>query len=183
MKKSTLALTLMLMATGVHANSLQDQLAAVDQAQQEQIAAQQAAQRQAEAEAQAEQNRLEKEYKAEQRRRAKIAAAAAAKREAREQAKMAEAKADKRRDQGYEDELRELEIERQRAELATMKAKAKRADDYIDRELKQQDAEADVVQSRADSNRNMSEGSKSLMTSEGKAKEKKASSWFSSSDE
>jgi hypothetical protein len=63
-----------------------------------------------------------------------------------------------------------------------LKAKSKRADDYIDRELKQQDAETDSIQSRADATRNVSEGTKSMMTSEGKAKEKKASGWFSSDE-
>jgi hypothetical protein len=83
-----------------------------------------------------------------------------------------------------------------RAELDMAKAKAKRANDFIDAQLKRDAAETDVVQSAADASRNVTSGVKNLMTSEGKAKEtaadgvksklssegkaseEKASSWF-----
>lgn len=107
MNKSLIALSLFLIASSASAQSLQDQLATIDQVQQDRVAAEQAAQRKAEAEMKAEE----------------------------------------------------------------------------ERELKQQDAEADNIQAKADATRNVSEGTKSMMTSEGKAKEKKASSWFSSDRE
>ncbi|QTA26616.1 hypothetical protein FYK17_12270 [Escherichia albertii] len=40
------------------------------------------------------------------------------------------------------------------------------------------DHAADVVQSEADANRNMSEGGRDLMKSAGKAEENKSDSWF-----
>lgn len=183
MNKSLIALSLILIASSVSAQSLQDQLATIDQVQQDRVAAEQAAQRKAEAEMKAEEERAQKEYQAQERKEARARAAAAAKSAARAKVKTEAALADKHRDQSYEDQLRELELERQKAELAALKAKAKRADDYIDSELKQQDAETDNVQAKADATRNVSEGAKSMMTSEGKAKEKKASGWFSSDSE
>lgn len=55
-------------------------------------------------------------------------------------------KTDKLREQAYEDQLRELNIQ-------TLSAKAKRTDDYIDAELANQTASTDVVQSVADRTR------------------------------
>ncbi|EMB2600384.1 DUF5384 family protein, partial [Salmonella enterica subsp. enterica serovar Cerro] len=57
-------------------------------------------------------------------------------------------------------------------------ARVKRENEFIDQELKNKAAQTDVIQSNADSNRNMSEGGRDLMKSEGKAREKKASGWF-----
>lgn len=58
---------------------------------------------------------------------------------------------DKYRNHDYEDEKRSIE-------LSTAKARAKRANDFIDMELKKQNAETDVIQSEADGVRNITEG-------------------------
>ncbi len=58
---------------------------------------------------------------------------------------------DKYRNHDYEDEKREIE-------LSVAKARAKRANDFIDMELKKQNAETDVIQSEADGVRNITEG-------------------------
>lgn len=105
-------------------------------------------------------------------------AAGAAARQARQDKLDAEATKDKQRDQGYEDELRSLEIQKQKLALAKEEARVKRENEYIDQELKRQAAHTDVVQSEADANRNMSEGGRDLMKSAGKAEENKSDSWF-----
>ena len=182
MKKTLIAIGFVMLLPAANAQSLQEQLATIDQVQQQRIADEKASERKAIAEMKAEEERIRKEYEAQERKEARARAATAARSAAREKAKAEAALTDKNREQSYEDQLRDLEIERQKAELAALKAKSKRADDYIDRELKQQDAETDSIQSRADATRNVSEGTKSMMTSEGKAKEKKASGWFSSDE-
>ncbi|EKQ7520752.1 DUF5384 family protein, partial [Escherichia coli] len=90
----------------------------------------------------------------------------------------AEATADKKRDQSYEDELRSLEIQKQKLTLAKEEARVKRENEFIDQELKHKAAQTDVVQSEADANRNMTEGGRDLMKSVGKAEENKSDSWF-----
>ncbi len=86
--------------------------------------------------------------------------------------------ADKKRDQSYEDELRSLEIQKQKLALAKEEARVKRENEFIDQELKHKAAQTDVVQSEADANRNMTEGGRDLMKSVGKAEENKSDSWF-----
>lgn len=66
-------------------------------------------------------------------------------------------------DSEYEKNLRMIAIEKEKAKLAEIKAKAERANDYIDQDLKSKAAETDLVQSVADSNRNISEGAKVMM--------------------
>ncbi|MBC7006080.1 DUF5384 family protein [Photobacterium sp. BZF1] len=85
--------------------------------------------------------------------------------------------ADKKRDQDYEDLKRMIEIEELRAELAMKKAKAQRADEYIDRDLERQDvsieghrARNDVTQSEADATRVLADGASELMKKEGEAR-------------
>lgn len=92
--------------------------------------------------------------------------------------KEAERLADKYRDQSFEDELRKMQIEEMKLELARKKARVEREDEVIDAELSHAEATTDVIQSKADSNRNLSQGVKSALESEGKAKEEEASSWF-----
>ncbi len=89
----------------------------------------------------------------------------------------AEAAQDKARDQSYEDELRRLEIQKQKLALAG-RGPGKRENEFIDQELKSKAAQTDVIQSHADANRNLSEGGRDLLQSEGKAREEKASGWF-----
>ncbi|EME6641524.1 DUF5384 family protein [Salmonella enterica subsp. enterica serovar Cerro] len=173
MKRIILPLIL-LFSGNSFANSLQDQLSAVAQAeqqgkseeqrlrdiQQEKINAAERLDRQRRASAVAEANRK--------------AAIASAEKKARREKIEAEVKADKTRDQGYEDELRSLEIQKQKLALAREEARVKRENEFIDQELKNKAAQTDVIQSNADSNRNMSEGGRDLMKSEGKAREKSA---------
>ncbi len=84
----------------------------------------------------------------------------------------------KKRDQSYEDELRSLEIQKQKLALAKEEARVKRENEFIDQELKHKAAQTDVVQSEADANRNMTEGGRDLMKSVGKAEENKSDSRF-----
>ena len=169
MKKVFLCAILASLSYPAIASSLQDQLSAV------------AEQRQHD-EWVAERNR---EIQQEKQRRAnaqaaanKRAATAAANKKARQDKLDAEATADKKRDQSYEDELRSLEIQKQKLALAKEEARVKRENEFIDQELKHKAAQTDVVQSEADANRNMTEGGRDLMKSVGKAEENKSDSWF-----
>ncbi|EIY1188607.1 DUF5384 family protein [Salmonella enterica] len=178
--------------------SVQDQLAAVAQAEQQgkneenrqrdalqakrDQEAQQERQRQANAAAVAKQ-RAKAAAVAKQRAKAAAVAkqrakAAEAERKARQAKLAAEAAQDKARDQSYKDELRRLEIQKQKLALAREEARVKRENEFIDQELKSKAAQTDVIQSHADANRNLSEGGHDLLQSEGKAREEKASGWF-----
>ncbi len=90
----------------------------------------------------------------------------------------AEIAADKKRDQDYEDQLRQLELENRKLELEAKRARVNRANDFLDQELKERAAQTDVIQSEADARRNISTGTKELLQSEGKARESKADSWW-----
>jgi hypothetical protein len=81
-----------------------------------------------------------------------------------QQARYAAAQADKLRDQAYGDQLRSIQIQEEQTQLDMDKAKAARANQYIDQDLNRQRAETDVVQSNADSNRNVSSGIKNLLS-------------------
>ena len=125
MKRIILPLILSFSGNGF-ASSLQEQLSAVAQAeqqgkaeeqrlsdiQQEKINAAERLERQRRASAVAEANRK--------------AAIASAEKKARREKIEAEVKADKTRDQGYEDELRSLEIQKQKLALAREEARVKR---------------------------------------------------------
>ena len=146
----------------VNASSLQEQLAAIARAENE---------------GKAEEKRIEDARKEQERQRAnaerirkeKAAAMAAAK---------AEMAADKKRDQDYEDQLRQLELENRKLELEAKRVRVNRANDFLDQELKERAAQTDVIQSEADARRNISTGTKELLQSEGKARESKADSWW-----
>lgn len=160
------------------ANSLQEQLSAVAQAEQQGKAEEQRLM-------DIQREKIEENKRLEQKRRERAraeanrrAAIASAERKAHRERIEAELKADKNRDQKYEDELRKLEIEKQKLALAREEARVKRENEFIDHELKNKAAQTDVIQSHADSNRNISEGGKDLMKSEGKAREKEAGGWF-----
>ncbi|WP_371244260.1 DUF5384 family protein [Pantoea sp. KPR_PJ] len=171
--------TLGLSATfNAQASSLQDQLAAV-------AAAENAGKAQQQALDDARQARFDREAREERARRARIAAASAERQRQRDAAAaaeksrvLAENQADKKRDQSYEDELRQLELEQRKLALKREATRVAREDDYIDQELKSRAARTDVIQSEADATRNLSLGGRDLMQSEGKAREKKAGSWF-----
>ena len=171
MKKILLCAILSTLSSTVFAASLQDQLSAVAEAEQ-----------QGKNEAKKEHDewvaQRNREIQQEKQRRAN---AQAAERQARQDKLDAEASKDKKRDQGYEDELRSLEIQKQKLALAREEARVKRENEFIDQELKRSAAHTDVVQSEADANRNMSEGGRDLLKSVGKAEENKAEksdSWF-----
>ncbi|MCN4695943.1 DUF5384 family protein [Escherichia coli] len=174
MKKVFLCAILASLSYPAIASSLQDQLSAVAEAEQQ---GKNEEQRQHD-EWVAERNR---EIQQEKQRRAnaqaaanKRAATAAANKKARQDKLDAEATADKKR----EDELRSLEIQKQKLALAKEEARVKRENEFIDQELKHKAAQTDVVQSEADANRNMTEGGRDLMKSVGKAEENKSDSWF-----
>jgi hypothetical protein len=186
MRRAFLIFMGLFFSSGVLAElSLMDQISAVNQAHQQQKETEKA---------EAEAARLAAEKEA-----ARKAAEAARQRRAAEALKRAELEArlaDKQRDQDYEDELRRLELEerklklsekktdmnlgeeKERIRIAEMKARSERVDEFIDQDLKSRAATADVIQSQADANRNISEGAKSYMTSAGKAEEKEASRLF-----
>lgn len=185
MKKLLSMLLMSCLAGSGFTQSLQDQISAVNQVQNERKAAERAAaEREAAAERarQVEAERRQASREAHERQLAADRRVQAEKEVARqaeiEKAKLAEEKADKSRDQSYEDELRQLEIEERKIALSEKRAKAERANDYIDHELKQQAAQTDVIQSNADATRNVSQGAKDLLTSEGKAREEEASKIF-----
>ncbi|CAI8874891.1 DUF5384 family protein [Pseudomonas sp. IT-P258] len=73
------------------------------------------------------------------------------------------------REEGFEDELRALELEERRLALQAKRARTARANDYIDAELRDSAARTDVIQSEADSARNVTSGAKSLLEDTGKA--------------
>ncbi|MCT6425594.1 DUF5384 family protein [Escherichia coli] len=176
MKKVFLCAILASLSYPAIASSLQDQLSAVAEAEQQ---GKNEEQRQHD-EWVAERNR---EIQQEKQRRANAQAAAnkraaAANKKARQDKLDAEATADKKRDQSYEDELRSLEIQKQKLALAKEEARVKCENEFIDQELKHKAAQTDVVQSEADANRNMTEGGRDLMKSVGKAEENKSDSWF-----
>lgn len=178
MKRVLLFSLLTVISGSAFSASLQDQLAAVAQAEQQ-------GKNEENRQRDALQAKLDKEAQLEKQRRANAAAlankkaqAAEAERKARRDKFEAEAAQDKKRDQGYEDELRSLHIQQQKLALAKEEARVKRENEFIDQELKNKAAQTDAIQSHADANRNLSEGGRDLMKSEGKAREEKASSWF-----
>ena len=173
-----------LAASSVNAQSMQDQLKALESAESDikakQEARRQEYQRQQEAQAAQErakraeeQARMEKqrEEDARNRRIASDKAEAIAK----QQREAAAKERDKK--EAYNDELKKMALEEKQLELQVKKAKVKRADDYIDQELNREKAKTDVIQSDADANRNVSTGAKNMMTGIGKGEENKTKGW------
>lgn len=119
-----------------------------------------AAAAQARAEAKAEASRRER---ASAQQAAQAKAAAARQLEAQEQQRV------RTREERFEDELRAMEIEERRLELQAKRAKAARANDYIDAELRDSAARTDVIQSSADATRNVTSGTKALLEDAGAA--------------
>jgi len=167
--KMIIASLLLLSASPVisYAANLQQQLSDVAQAEQ---------QGRSEEQARWEYYQQEQEYYYEQHikeRNRRIAAA-----NARAHAREVERLKDKAREQAYQDQLRQLEIEKNRLEVQQLAGRTEHNDEFIAQDLKKQAAETDVIQSQADANRDTAEGQKSLMTSQGKALETKAGKWF-----
>jgi hypothetical protein len=80
-----------------------------------------------------------------------------------QQQRYAAARADKLRDQAYTDQLRSIQIQEEQTQLDMDKAKAARANAYIDQDLARDKAQTDVIQSNADANRNVSVGIKTYL--------------------
>lgn len=106
------------------------------------------------------------------------AAAASAKEQKRVDAKAAAQRAvrekAKKRDQAHEDKLRDMQVEDVALDLEAKRARVKRTNDFVDLELKQKAAQTDVIQSEADSARNISSGIGENLKSAGRAEEIKA---------
>jgi acetoin utilization deacetylase AcuC-like enzyme len=114
-----------------------------------------------------------------------VAYAIQLKKEAAEKESRAAAMADRMRDQHYVDQLRDVQVEHERLrvlseshdqdyadrirdlQIAKEKTRLAREDEFIDRDLKRQDAETDIVQSHADGMRNVTSGEKSLLEGAG----------------
>ncbi|WP_085727591.1 DUF5384 family protein [Pseudomonas sp. R37(2017)] len=113
-------------------------------------------------------------------RRQRAAAQQAAAQRAAEQRKSQEIehKRVQTREENYEDELRALELEERRLALQDKRARTARANDYIDAELRNSAARTDVIQSEADSARNVTSGAKSLLEDAGKAEVNRSSRLF-----
>ena len=82
------------------------------------------------------------------------------------------------REEGFEDEQRALDLEERRLALQAKRARAARTNDYIDAELRDSAARTDVIQSEADSARNVTSGAKSLLEDTGKAEVNRSSRLF-----
>jgi len=119
---------------------------------------------------QAEQLRQQQYQRAWAEQQARVAAQQRAERAAAEQRKAEALK----QEQAYKDQLRAIELEQKKLQLEKLKAHTARENDFIDRELKRLDAQTDVIQSEADANRNLSEGTKTFLNKAGDALNKKA---------
>lgn len=119
---------------------------------------------------------------AEQRRAAEANTRAAAAARATERARLdklaAARQAREAKDESYQDQLRDLDLQQKKLQLQAQQTAVNRENDMIDQKLKHDAAETDLVQSKADANRNLSQGEKTLLQDSGTAKVKKASSWF-----
>lgn len=82
------------------------------------------------------------------------------------------------REESFEDEQRALDLEERRLALQAKRARAARTNDYIDAELRDSAARTDVIQSDADSARNVTSGAKSLLEDTGKAEVNRSSRLF-----
>lgn len=174
MKQIVLGSVLTLLALPALANQF-DQLYQIEQETKQ-------AQANAEAErirqAAAEQARAEARDEANRRQRAASQQAAAQKAAAQRQVQDAENKRVRTREEGFEDELRALELEERKLELQAKRARAARANDYIDAELRESAARTDVIQSDADASRNVTSGTKALLEDSGKAEVNRSNRLF-----
>jgi hypothetical protein len=80
-----------------------------------------------------------------------------------QQQRYAAARADRLREQSYTDRLRSIQIQEEQTQLEMDKARAARANAYVDQELSRDKAETDVIQSNADANRSVSAGIKTYL--------------------
>jgi poly(A) polymerase Pap1 len=148
-------------------NSLTNQINSVYAAQQQQEAAEKA---RLAAQKAAREAALQK---AERARAAERAAALAIARE-----KEAQKISVEKDNQHYVDQLRALKIENEKLKLDAKKTDVARENDFVNARLKRENAETDVIQSKADATRNVSSGEKVLLEKTGQAEVKKESGWF-----
>ena len=94
---------------------------------------------------------------AEQKRKTAAVNAAEQKRQQAVASANAEKAKDKARQQQYEDELRQIQLDAMRLELQRKAARVAREDDFVNAELKAMNANTDVVQSEADATRIMAD--------------------------
>jgi hypothetical protein len=174
MKRLLLGGCLSLLALSAHAGPF-DQLERIETEHAQVQADRQAA---AQQQWQAHRAAVEAREKAARQTRAVAHQKAAERAEAQRQAVAAENARLRSRAETREDEAHALEIEERKLRLQTLKAKADRSNDYIDAELRSSAAKADVVQSEADANRNISSGTKALLEDTGKASVNKSTRWF-----
>lgn len=134
----------------------------------------------AEQQRKAEAERARQEARDAANRRNKLAAQERARQQALEQrkAEQAEEQRVRARSERFEDEDRELALEERRLRLQALKAKTARANDYIDAELRESAARTDVIQSEADSARNVTSGTKALLEDSGEAEINRSKSLF-----
>ncbi|HCR85795.1 MAG TPA: hypothetical protein DIV86_03870 [Alphaproteobacteria bacterium] len=156
MRYIVLTLTLGLISTSAYSQSLADQINAVDKSYQHEQSSAEAANRKAIA--------------AERARKVEAQAREAAKQKAQDKLL--------KRDLSYEDELRKVELENLKLELQARRTRVERSNEFIDQELKEQAAGTDLIQSNADAVRNISDGVKEKMKSQGRAEEKKAKGFW-----
>lgn len=168
------AMVLFVSASALAQTNLTDQINAVGTAvaeQRNQEATEQATRDAQYQQAQAEQRRADEA-------RERASAAARAKEQARVEQLAAARQAREAKDEAYQDQLRDLELQQKKLELQAQQTAVNRENDMIDQKLKHDAAETDLVQSKADANRNLSQGEKTLLQDSGTAKVKKASGWF-----
>jgi ATPase subunit of ABC transporter with duplicated ATPase domains len=108
---------------------------------------------------------------------ARAAAAALAQEQARQDRIAAARQAREAKDEAYQDQLIELDLQQKKLQLQAQQTQVNRENEVIDQQLKRQSAETDLVQSKADANRNISQGQKTLLQDTGTAEVKKASGW------
>lgn len=131
----------------------------------EQAAAQQAAER--------EHRREVAEMQAAREEAARQQAKVLADREAARRRNEALAAAERKRNQAYQDQLRQLQIKKEKLDLQAKKTAVSRENDFINAKLSRQKAETNVIQSQADANRKLSTGAEVLMEKTGEAKLKR----------
>ena len=85
---------------------------------------------------------------------------------------------EQRRNQAYIDRVRNTRLQESDLDLQVKKAKVARVNEYIDQDLKGEAAINDVIQSNADATRNISEGAKEKLKSDGRANEKRAKGFW-----
>lgn len=104
-------------------------------------------------------NAFQEHQSIEDQRASRAAAAASAEQKKRQEV----ADRERAKNDAYRDEMRRLDIQERKAGIAGNRAAASRANEYIDRDLKKQDAQTDVIKSNADANRNISSGAGDMM--------------------